>query len=269
MNHNLILYRTILRLYTNYELDENRRTTILRNNDILTDYMSIEASIDNEFLKYGIKRYQTGVESTFGEEISIKLEVIFIFTRRFFIVPNEIMVTLKNYLIMHGRTPPEFNPQKIFLGIAGRVFDPLTNVRFIGEGLQTEDGIIIDFLAFLELPHDWLHMRVIHELLHVLGIEEHEMPTYIRDAYSVTYDISRPFVKKIHEQAPYVYQKFLEIENAFFLNNRTLANQLVDLGHRLHSSGFPAPLNEILYADSYGPATLFPLDIQPFKILLM
>lgn len=271
MYDNLPLCRAIMRLYSYCELDlQSLRLLYNEPKDVLSEYFQIEPALKLAFSQEGIILYPTGVNSLFDDIIKIVPEVFFIYTPISYNIPDELIRVLCNFLRSHKENIPAYNQQKLLWAYSGRYFDKANNKRFITDGLQCSNHIIIDILTYKIASHDCLHHRIVHELLHVLGVEEGEMEQFILPACSVSYDLTRPFLSLLISQVNTVINEFVEVEASIANKNRVLSERLITLGNLLYERGFPAKMDSSLFATTYMPDRLFPnADIKGYNVLFM
>lgn len=272
MHNELSICRAVMRLYSFCDFDvQTSRIKVTSAHDLLSSYFAIEPTLKSAFKKVGIELYPTAVYSCFDSEIKIVLEVFFIHTAYSLQIPDQIISCLAAMLISLGRTPSSPTAQTLQWAYTGRWTDKEFKHKYITDGLQMSDNrILVDFLTFSEASHDCLHHRLIHELLHTLGVEEEEMPTYILPACAATYELARPFVQGMMDQIRTVKDTFIESTRKLAINEPDLTNHILWLGNELCRYGFPEMMDNPIYTTTYMPDKLFPEpSIAGYTILLM
>lgn len=115
-----------------------------------------------------------------------------------------------------------------------------------------------------------MHHRLVHELLHTLGIEEDEMDAFILPACVATYDIAKPLIETMLEQIQKVQESFRNSMFQLKVNEPSLVKQLLSMGNQLVLYGFPKAMDNPIYITTYMPDKLFPeLSIHGYTVLLM
>lgn len=272
MHNELSICRAVMRLYSFCDFDvQTSRIKITSAHDLLSSYFAIEPTLKSAFKKVGIELFPTAVHSCFDSQIKIVLEVFFIPTVHSLQIPDKIISCLADTLISLGRTPSLPTAQTLQWAYTGRWTDKEFKHKFITDGLQMSDNrILVDFLTYSEASHDCLHHRLIHELLHTLGVEEEEMPTYILPSCAATYELARPFVQSMMDQVHTVKATFIESTRQLEINEPDLTNLLLRLGNGLCRYGFPEMMDNPIYTTTYMPDKLFPEpSIAGYTVLLM
>lgn len=272
MYKELSVCRAIMRLYSFCEFDEkSRRIKICGAEEIVRFYFEIESEVKSALRDVGIEMYPTGVHSLFGNEVKIALEVFFIYSKCSLQIPNDILLCLSSFLKMSGREPLPVMPQTLNWAYSGRVTDSTYTQKFVTDGLQMPDNrILIDFLTHSVASHDSLHHRIIHELLHTLGIEEEEMGNYILPACLVTYETAKPFIQSLMLQIEDVNKAFKKSMQDFRCKFPELEKQLLQMGDNLYLYGFPEKIDSPMYATTYSPSQFFPEpDVAGYNVLFM
>lgn len=272
MYDNLPLCRAIMRLYSYCELDQQSLKIICNElKDILSEYFRIEPALKSAFDQEGIILYPVAVNSLFENIIKNVLEVFFIYAPVSYNVPEELIRVLYNFLSSYRENISTYNQLNLLWGYSGRYFDKVNNSRLITDGLQCSNGsIIIDIFTYKIASHDCLHHRIVHELLHALGVEESEMELFILPACSVSYDIAKPFLNLLISQVNTIISDFFEKEASVANKNPALSERLITLGNLLYDRGFPVKLDRSLFATTYLPDRLFPkLDSKGYNVLFM
>lgn len=272
MHKELSICRAVMRLYSFCDFDlQSRRIRISDAHDILTAYFEIEPALKHALSKVGIEMYPTGVYSSFDGENKIVLEVFFIHTAHSLQIPEEILSRLTATLVALGRTPTQPTPQILQWAYSGRWMDKSRKHKFITDGLQMSDNrILIDFLTYSVASHDCLHHRLIHELLHTLGIEEDEMNFYILPASAATYDLAKPLIQAMLEQVQNIRDAFKRSMIQLEANEPDMVKHLFNMGDELCLYGFPEAMDTPIYTTTYMPDKLFPEpSVAGYTVLLM
>ena len=272
MYKELAVCRAIMRLYTFLDIDTQTNTIKTSDApDFLHPYLEIEPFIKNAFQDVGIELHPSGVISCFNKEIRTVLEVAFIHTDHCLKIPDKISQILSMLLRIEGREHQNPMPQTLYWAYSGRFMDKVTNQYFVTDGLQSLDNrIFIDFLTYSTASPVALHYRVIHELLHTLGITENEMPLYIHSASSLTFEFAKSFTQHISNQIPMVMNAFTESLYNFEINNPDLVRYLLKLGDDLYEYGFPCKMDCPIYTTTYLPYKLSPhIHTEGYNVLLM
>ena len=272
MHKELSIFRAIMRLYSFCDFDlQTRRIRVVDAHDILASYFKMEPAVKRALSEVGIEMYPTGVYSSFNGENKIVLEVFFIYSRYSIQIPEEILTHLSDTLVALGRNTTQPTPQTLQWAYSGRWMDKSCKHRFITDGLQMSDNrILIDFLTYSVASHDCLHHRLIHELLHTLGIEEDEMSCFILPACSATYDLCKPLIQVMLEQVQNIREAFKNSMIQLETYEPSLAKQLLKMGNELCLYGFPETMNTPIYTTTYMPEKLFPEPtISGYTVLLM
>lgn len=272
MYKELSICRAIMRLYSFCDFDEeSRRIKVCGAHEIVESYFEIESEVKNALVSVGIEMYPTGVYSCFDNETKIVLEVFFIHSACSSQVPTEILLFLSSRLKKLGREPSPIMPQTLSWAYSGRVVDRSYTHKFITDGLQMSDNrILIDFLTYSVASHGSLHHRIIHELLHTLGVTEEEMRYYICSACIDTYEMAKPFIEHLLKQTQEINQAFVKSMKDFCCNFPELEKQLIQMGDSLCMYGFPEKMDSPMYATSFLPSKFFPKpDVAGYEVLFM
>lgn len=272
MYKELSICRAIMRLYSFCDFDEeSHRIKVCGAHETVASYFEIESEIKNALDSVGIEMYPTGVYSCFDSENKIALEVFFIHSACSIEVPAEILLCLSSLLKNLGRELSPVMPQTLSWAYSGRVMDRSYTQRFVTDGLQMSDNrILIDFLTYSIASHDSLHHRIIHELLHTLGIEEEEMRYYTIPACIATYEVAKPFIEQLLNQTQEINQAFAKSMQDFRRNFPELEKQLIQIGDNLCIYGFPERIDSPMYTTTFLPSKFFPEpDVTGYNVLFM
>lgn len=272
MHKELSICRAIMRLYSFCDVDlQTMKKRITDAYDILAVYFKMEPAVMRALSEVGIEMYPTGVYSSFDGKNKIVLEVFFIHATHSLQIPEEILSRLAATLVALGRKPAPPTPQTLQWAYTGRWMDKSCKHRFITDGLQMSDNrILVDFLTYSLASHDCLHHRLIHELLHTLGIEEDEMNFYILPACAATYDLAKPLIQAMLEQVQNVRDAFKRSLIQLEANEPDMVNHLFNMGDELRLYGFPEAMDTPIYTTTYMPDQLFPkLSVSGYTVLLM
>lgn len=272
MYKELSVCRSIMRLYSYCSIDEDsHRIKVCGANEVVASYFAIESEVKKAFADVGIEMYPTGVNSCFNNDIKIALEVFFIHREYSIRIPNEILLCLSSLLTEMGREPLPIKPQKLHWSYSGRVMDKDYKQKYITDGLQMSDNrILIDFLTYSVASHDSLHYRIIHELLHTLGVTEEEMNYYTMPACIATYEVAKPFIKMLLMQKQDVNKAFKKSMQDFRDSFPELEKNLLQIGDRLCSYGFPERMDSPMYATTFLPSKFIPEpDVEGYNVLFM
>lgn len=272
MYKELSVCRAIMRLYSFCEFDEkSRKIKICGAHEIVESYFEIDSKVKKALHSVGIEMYPTGVHSCFNNEIKIALEVFFIHSACSLQIPADILLFLSSFLKKLGREPLPIMSQTLNWAYSGRIIDRSYTQRFITDGLQTSDNrIVIDFLTYSVASHDSLHHRIIHELLHTLGIEEEEMKYYTIPACVASYEIAKPFIETLLAQIQDINQAFSKSMQSFKCNFPELEKQLLQIGNDLCLYGFPEKIDSPIYTTTFLPSKFFPKpDVAGYDVLFM
>ena len=264
--------RAIMRVYSFCDFDqESHRIKVCGAHEVVASYFEIEPEIKNALSSVGIEMYPTGVHSCFGNETKIALEVFFIHSACSLQIPTEILQCLSSFLENSGRAPLPVIPQTLNWAYSGRAMDRSHTQRFVTDGLQMSDNrILIDFLTYSVASHDSLHHRIIHELLHTLGVEEEEMRCYIIPACIATYEVAKPFIGQLLNQRQEINQAFAKSMQDFRCNFPELEKHLIQIGDNLCMYGFPEKIDSPMYTTTFLPSKFFPEpDVTGYNILFM
>lgn len=272
MYKELSVCRAIMRLYSFCDFDENtHRIKISGAHKILSSYFKLEPVLKTALDSVGIEMYPSGVYSCFNGETRIVLEVAFIHAGCSITVPDELMQCLASLLSSLGRDPLPIKKQTLQWAYSGRFADRSFTQKFITDGLQMSNNrILIDFLTYAVANHDSLHHRVIHELLHTLGVTEEEMSIYTIPACTATYEIAKPFVEMLSKQVQTIEEIFVKSMQDFRNNYPNLEKQLLQMGDELSRYGFPGKIDTPIYTTSFLPVKFFPEpDVSGYEVLFM
>lgn len=272
MYKELSLCRAVMRLYSFCDFDsQTRRIRITDAHDIVASYFEIESAVKRALSEVGIEMYPTGVYSSFDGENKIVLEVFFIHSAYSIQIPDEILTRLAATLDILGRKSTQPAPQTLQWAYSGRWMDKSRKHKFITDGLQMSDNrILVDFLTYSVASHDCLHHRLIHELLHTLGVEEDEMNYYILPACAATYDLAKPVIQAMLEQIQNIRESFKRSMIQLEANEPGLTKQLFSMGNEICLYGFPETMDTPIYATTYMPDKLFPEpSVSGYTVLLM
>ena len=272
MHKELSICRAVMRLYSFCDIDSQAmRIRITDAHDTLASYFEMEPVVKRALSEVGVEMYPTGVYSSFDGENKIVLEVFFIHTAHSLQVPEEILSRLATTLVALGRKPTQPTPQVLQWAYSGRWMDKSRKHKFITDGLQMSDNrILIDFVTYSVASHDCLHHRLIHELLHTLGVEEDEMNYFILPTCVATYDLAKPLIHAMLEQVQNIREAFKRSMIQLEVNEPDLVKHLFHIGDELCLYGFPEAMDTPIYTTIYMPDKLFPEpSISGYTVLLM
>ena len=121
-----------------------------------------------------------------------------------------------------------------------------------------------------EIIHGIRHHRIIHELLHTLGITEEEMNFYTIPACIATYEVANPFIETLLNQRQDINNAFSKSMLDFSCNFPKLEKQLLQMGDSLCSYGFPEKIDSPMYTTTFLPSKFYPNpDVTGYEVLLM
>lgn len=272
MTEDLSICRSVMRIYSFCAVDEKtHRIKITGAHEIVKSYFEIESELKSNLANYEIEMYPTGVYSCFGNEIKIALEMFFIYTACSFPVPDEIISCLAKFLLSLGRNPLPQTSQVLQWAYTGRYLNRSNANMYITDGLQMSDNrIVIDILTYVTASHDCLHHRLIHELLHTIGVEEDEMDQLILPACAITYEVAKPFIESLHNQVKEILEDFIGKIREFQSKNPETKMRLLQMGNDLCKYGFPTKIDDPIYTTTYMPNRLLPTpSITGYSVLFM
>ena len=273
MNEELTICRAIMRLYTCCDFNlSNHRLSFSQPNEILQEYFSKEHAIKNAFDKVGIILYPSGVCSDFNGKIKTVPEVTFIYQPIQFEIPNNLLFSLQSVVEQLGIKPVPFHNQKLLFAYSGRYYDRETQAKLITDGLQVSerDWIILDMFTYLHASRDCFHHRLIHELLHVLGVEEKNMSSLIYYSCLGTYSISEMSEESVLAEIPKIYDSFCKALRRLIRDNTPSVNRIIALADSLRDYGFPEGISPALNATTFMPSKLFPEpEIEGYEVLFL
>lgn len=264
--------RAIMRLYSYCGINEETyKIKVCGAHEVVTSYFKIESEVKKALACVGIEMYPTGVYSCFDNDNKIALEVFFIHSAYSLQIPPEILLCLSSLLVKLERSPSPITPQTLCWAYSGRVVDKYYSQKFITDGLQMSDNrILIDFLTYSVASYDSLHHRIIHELLHTLGITEEEMNRYTIPACIATYEVAKPFIETLLKQRQDINNAFRKSMLEFSYNFPELEKQLLQMGDSLCSYGFPEKIDSPMYTTTFLPSKFFPNpDVAGYEVLFM
>ena len=272
MYKKLEIYRAIMRIYSfcNFDL-QTCQLTHGEPTDALHMYFSqIQPLLKKKFSDEGLVLYPTGVNSCFNDKVRTELEVFFLYEKEYYNIPEEILICLQKYLNSKKLSVPHYENSQLYWAYSGRFLDKGSNARFVTDGLQYSNKIAIDFITYTVAPHDALHHRIIHELLHILGVEENQMNELILEACRNSYELTKPFIQSVIQQAVPIGEQFMKIAENISYQNPTLVKKLLSISDDLYNVGFPVKMDTPLFATMYMPSQFFPNpECKGFHILFM
>lgn len=248
------------------------RLSLGQPNDVLKEYFLHERIIKKAFEKVDITMYPSGVCSEFGGSIKTVPEIAFIYHPISFEIPNEIISVLQSFAVHLGVKSRPFCNQKLFFGYSGRYYDRGTQAKLITDGLQVSGNnwIITDLFTYMHASRDCFHHRLIHELLHVLGVEEKDMSSMIYLSCLATYDISAKFEEEVLSDVSRIYDGFCKSLRKLIRANTATVNRIITLADMLTDYGFPDGISTSLYTATYMPSKLLPeLEITGYEVLFL
>lgn len=271
MYNELALCRAVMRLYSFCDIEyQTHKLTYSEARDVLTEYFQIEPSLKAAFHQAGIHMYPTRVNSCFGNTIKTVPEVFFIYERNYYTIPVKIITCLQEFLSLNGRNNSPSINQQLFWAYSGRYYDKKSGARYITDGLQGADQISIDFLTYSVATHDCLHHRLVHELLHVLGVEEEDMSRLILPACKISYELSKDFVDSLLDQISVIKNEFITAVLRVSESKQDLTSRILLLADILCQYGFPTQMETPLYTTTYMPSTLLPdVLVDGYEVLFM
>lgn len=262
-----------MRVYTccGFDISTSRLTAKICP-DILSEYFHIEPLLKHCFDAQNIEMYPCAVYSNYNGINKTVPQIVFIYKKDYFSIPNYIFESLETFLMQCGFSFKKHIDHKIYFGYTGRFLSRSDNSMLVTDGLQrdTTSDIIIDFLTYKNASKNMLYHRLMHELLHVLGINEEEMPKWILPACIYTYDVADQFVSDLLYNCRESYHAFTlavkEVQN----KNSVITSKLKKLSENLYySHGFDAPPEQILTCKAYHPSNFNPPHVSEIEILFM
>ena len=100
-------------------------------------------------------------------------------------------------------------------------------------------------MLYEKAHHNTLHHRLIHEMLHVLGITEEDMPSVICSACVYSHDKAREFVDELLRNCTDMYELFKQRVRTIQEANPELTQKMGELSNLLYQNkAFCQPINE-------------------------
>ena len=271
----LFLCRQIMRIYTCFGFDnETRRLIYGMCPDLLMRYQNTEKIWEASFLSNGIEMYKCGTLSDFAGEIKIVPQVLFIYKDDRYCVPDYLIRRLSEFLNTNGRKLQSCSLEiSLYWGYTGRSYLREKNEKLITDGLQRNDfnDIVLDFEMFLNASYDMFHYRIVHELLHVLGVTEEDMEQYIYYACIVTYGLEKDWWADVQRKINDSYAKFKERVGIVQKENEETLLEIKHISRQLTEINiFYIGMAEIDKCTMYHPIKLIPqVEIGGVEALFM
>ena len=271
---NLFLCRQIMRIYTCYGFDMNTHR-LIKNicPNILETYSMNEYKLKQIFNDEFIEMYPCGVNSNFDGVDKVEVEVFFIYKKYKYVIPNNLIMSLKDFLIKNKLSISQSNfDVSLYFGYTGRYFKRQNDSILVTDGLQRalQKDIILDFEMFQNANYTTFHHRLVHELLHVLGISEEQMPSIIVPACIYTEEISKVFIKELQSNCSSIYDEFKRSVCKIQKNNIEITYLMNDLCEQLfQQNGFFESPENIVKCTSYIPVSFKPIEVKGIDILFM
>jgi len=242
------LLRCIIRIFFGYELDDNMRLQFSRAPGELLYYAAISNRIKSVLGKDNIRMEPGGTRTTINANIEIVPQIKIIDYSFTLPVPDEIISVLSNMV-------PNSTPHHIDLrfGYLGRT--KTEQGLFVTDGLAHEDNTIVylDMPTHCIVPPEATGYRIVHELLHCLGLEEEQVKQLDWSFFAFNHTIIMPFVNTIKGNIIDEKLKFdnicLNIEN----NNSDLMDQLWQIERSLSAKGISLSDKNLVYTSSFLP----------------
>lgn len=277
-NDNLLICRAIMRIYTFLKFDAGSNKFVFDNedkNEASSEYFKIEHQLKEAFADFKIDMYPVPVTTSCGNEIATVTEMFFIYNDEHLEIPNNILDNLKKDLTCNGKTVNTYENQQLFWAYTGRIFDVKNKQKYITDGLQCPGKVIIDLFTYShpQVTCDALHHRLVHELLHSLGVSEEEMTKYIKSALFSSYDIASEFVETAFQKTNSIKDKFMKSLELLNQKENNLVTTTLKLSNEICGNRFSDPLNKVSLTTTCLPKQLYPTiqdaDVQEYNILFM
>lgn len=242
------LLRCIIRIFFGYELDNNRRLQFSRAPGELLVYATKSDRIKSELEKENIKLEPCGTRTTINTNIMIVPQIKIIDYNFILPIPDDIISVLSNMV-----PNSTFHRIDLRLGYLGRT--STEQGLFVTDGLAHENNSIIylDMPAHSIVPFEVTGYRIVHELLHCLGLEEEIVKQLDWPFFVINHDIIMPFVRVIREQLINEKQRFdnacINVEN----DNYNLMAELWKVERSLSAKGISLPDKSLVYTQSFCP----------------
>ena len=271
----LFLCRQIMRIYTCFGFDnKTHRLTYEMCPDLLVRYQNVEKFLEGSFSVNGIEMYKCGTLSDFAGNIKIVPQVFFIYKADRYCVPNALIERLSEFLSANGKKTQFCSSEiSLYWGYTGRSFLRDKNEKLITDGLQRSDfnDIILDFDVFINSSYDMFHHRIVHELLHVLGISEEEMVQYIYSACVFTYGLESDWWIAVQRKMNDTYTRFKECVGDVQKKDEEMVSEIKYISGQLTERNlFYISMTEIDKSTMYHPVKLVPqVEIGGVSALFM
>lgn len=268
----LFICRQIMRMYTCCGADQNRRLTFELCPEVLQEYFAIDPILRTLFSEVNIEMHPTLVYSCYNGINKYELQNLFIFREKKYLIPEEVFVCLFDFLERNGIAAKPHNSYEICFGYTGRTFSRTTSDKFVTDGLQSDNPpeIVIDFALYEKAHHNTLHHRLIHEMLHVLGITEEDMPSVICSACVYSHDKAREFVDELLRNCTDMYELFKQRVRTIQEANPELTQKMGELSNLLYQNkAFCQPADIIEYTSTWHPVSFWPPINEDYHILFM
>lgn len=215
---------------------------------------------------------QWRVYSCYDGTIKHELQNYFIDRERKYSIPPEIFEKLAEFLGTKGVVAKTYSNYEIYFGYTGRTYTRFNEGKYVTDGLQCDDSkeIILDFSLYEQAHHDTLHYRLIHEMLHVLGISEEDMSNIIGAACVYSYDTAKEFVDELLLECANVYESFKQRVKSIQEKEPELVQKIADLSDWLYQEkGFFLPADELEYIAVWYPISFLPPSVKEYYVLFM
>lgn len=268
----LFICRQVMRMYTCCGVDSNRHLTIKMCPDILQEYFTIDPILRSLFSNANIEMYPSLVYSCYNGIFKYELQNLFIYRERKYPIPETIFECLTDFLSKNGIAVKPHSNYEIYFGYTGRTYSRADCGKFVTDGLQRDNPheIIIDFSLYEKAHHNTLHHRLIHEILHVLGISEEDMPNVIYPACIYSYDKANAFIEELLQDCAISYESFKQQVRSIQQGNPELTQKITDLSNLLYQEkGFFQPADKIELTSAWHPIAFSPPYEKEYQILFM
>ena len=189
-------------------------------------------------------------------------------------MPNALIERLSEFLSANGKKTQFCSSEiSLYWGYTGRSFLRDKNEKLITDGLQRSDfnDIILDFDVFINSSYDMFHHRIVHELLHVLGISEEEMVQYIYSACVFTYGLESDWWIAVQRKMNDTYTRFKECVGDVQKKDEEMVSEIKYISGQLTERNlFYISMTEIDKSTMYHPVKLVPqVEIGGVSALFM
>jgi len=253
MNNLPVIFQEICKIYFCFGFDESTRFLKVDRSPILLSFYQheLEPWLKSLFALQDLDLYRGATHSQFGDEIATIPQISLINRNHHIDIPNELLDKLSVFLKLPKCIQKLFEI-RLYWGLLGRSYFSDSKM-LITDGLQFENEVFLDTTTHHAITSLATAIRIIHELLHTLGVTEQDMPKYILPAYYFVKTEADLLADQVRYSCVDTHNEIVNASNILEQEYPYIITNLKNITDSLEKDGLLAPREKLSQTTIYHP----------------